>query len=152
MSFWSKYQHHKRWKAVDTKSRQTSYPSQWTKHISTTITHLCSESMGAGYDISSVRKGHTENNERLLKACLHLRITVNFKDRAAHESTDIWITTTSDHSYHNLLHTTHSQFTNTTHGRDSTVLCSLCYTHTSWQEQYSTVLCSLCYRIHPNSK
>ena len=36
------------------------------------------ESVGTG-----TRKGHTENNQQLLKACLH---SSNFKDRAAHKS------------------------------------------------------------------
>ena len=39
------------------------------------------ESVGTG-----TRKGHTENNQQLLKACLHSRNTSNFKDRAAHKS------------------------------------------------------------------
>ena len=49
-----------------------------------TITHLCSESTTAGYDIPRWRKVILRTTNGCLKRCLHSKNTASFKGRAAH--------------------------------------------------------------------
>ena len=85
MSLWSKYWHHKRSKAVDTKSCRTSYTAQRTKHISTTELYIRVQVM----IYLREERSHWEPRTAAFIACLHSRNTANLKDRAAHKI-DAW--------------------------------------------------------------
>ena len=74
---------------MDTNGRRTSYPHRANRANRTyldnqTITHLCSESTGAGYDTPRWRKVTLRTTNGCSKRCFHPKNTASFKDRAAH--------------------------------------------------------------------